>query len=100
MIVNPLTEGYLSCDNYRTFWIGWSADEIYIGRGDVLGEDQFMGWTNPDPFDINYMFVSTGMGATGDWDIYWCKMKGTIVFDYIRANGRLHNSCTFVYHTP
>ena len=73
------TRGYLSCSEYRTFWIGWSSGEIYVGRGDVIGKNQFMSWTNPDPFPINYMFVSTGQGAVGAWDIYKCQKQGNIV---------------------
>ena len=75
------TPGCLSCVEYRTFWIGWSRNEIAVGRDSVIGENSFMSWTNPNPFPINYMFVSLDHGATGDWVIFDCR-QGTIIIIY------------------
>ncbi|XP_047000999.1 uncharacterized protein LOC124616700 isoform X2 [Schistocerca americana] len=59
------TPGILSGDEFRGFWIRWSAGSIACGKE---GEAHpFMSWDDPEPFGIGYYGVCTGWGASGSW---------------------------------
>ena len=57
----------LHCNFLREFWIRWASDTIEVGTGSVVGSGQFLYYTDATPSNVNYMAVSTGLGATGHW---------------------------------
>ncbi|XP_071086461.1 uncharacterized protein [Haliotis cracherodii] len=57
----------LSSTEFRDFWISWEGGVISVGTGTTVGAGQFMTWTDPAPYDVNYLAVTTGFGSSGSW---------------------------------
>ncbi|XP_045191095.1 uncharacterized protein LOC123547911 [Mercenaria mercenaria] len=60
----------LSCSQPHPFWVSWDNNYIRVGKGNTVGEQQFMVWNDTDPHPVNYVAVSTGFGSTGDWTFF------------------------------
>ena len=56
--------GRLDANAYKPFWITWK-DDIIVGEGTVIGQNQFMKAHIPQ--EIDFIGIATGWGATGDW---------------------------------
>ena len=68
--VTVLTQGILSCDEYRTFWVQWvNGSGIYVGEGPEVGVDEVIRLIDRVDEDIKAPGFSTGNGATGSWRI-------------------------------
>ena len=50
----------------RSFWIRWGQDVIHVGKG----TNEFMKYKAPSHTEVNYIGISTGFGATGEWTLY------------------------------
>ena len=59
---NPLDENF-----FLPFWVSWSANEIRVGQGTGLSSKEFLHWEDPGPLSVNYIGISTGWGAEGNW---------------------------------
>ena len=62
------TPEILSCDRLREFYLSWKDGLITVSTGAEFTH-VFLSWKDPAPFQVNYMSVSTGWGATGEWQI-------------------------------
>lgn len=66
--VGPLNESY-----HLPFWTSWAFNvtgggmTIRVGTGYVVRQDEFMSWYDPDPYDVNFVGISTGWEANGSW---------------------------------
>ncbi|XP_046382402.1 neuronal acetylcholine receptor subunit alpha-4-like isoform X2 [Ischnura elegans] len=64
------TEGFLSANETRGFWIRISEDgSINVGKED--DENPFMSWEDEDPLHINYFSFSSWKNVTAEW-FYHC----------------------------
>ncbi|CAH1794507.1 unnamed protein product [Owenia fusiformis] len=63
------TSGFLSCTEFKSFWIGWENGFIQVGQGTVFGANRFMAWQDPTPHQVNIITFATGWGATGVWSV-------------------------------
>ena len=70
-IVNQtITPSILTCDESRPFWISWDYKGVYAGKGNIPPNDMIMSYNNTGGIHtINAISLSTGWGATGDWQI-------------------------------
>ncbi|XP_046382405.1 neuronal acetylcholine receptor subunit alpha-5-like [Ischnura elegans] len=65
------TEGFLSANETRGFWIRISEDgSINVGKED--DENPFMSWEDDDPLHINYFSFSSWKNVTAEW-FYHCE---------------------------
>ena len=77
-LVRVDTPNLLSRSEARPLWISWSDHHLRVGKGTVVGQDEFMrvplehGHTTP----FKYMLASTGFGSTGDWVVTECLKDG------------------------
>ena len=63
----------LHCNMIRDFWISWGDGSLHVGTGLVLGQGEFLTNNDSEHIPINYLAVSTGVGASGLWIFYTCK---------------------------
>lgn len=59
---NPMDENV-----YKSFWISWTDSTIRVGFGEEPFQNEFLSWTDPNPHEVNYVGLSTGWGALGNW---------------------------------
>ncbi len=57
----------LSCIEFRSFWLSWQSGVISIGKGVVVGDQQFMSWTPQAPIVVNYVSISPYTSNVGTW---------------------------------
>lgn len=61
------TPDILNPGEFRGFWIKWMDNVITVGMEGAAAA--FLSYENPDAYDINYVGVCTGWGASGSWII-------------------------------
>lgn len=67
-IVLEDTADFLSCTEFRTFWVSWSTGLVEVGQGSSAGEQMFMRLLDDDPPDnIIAVAVSSGVDSSGTW---------------------------------
>ena len=66
-VADSKTPNILSCDEFRQFWIQWSANgAISVGQN-ALGTSEFLRYVDIEPHRIYGISISTGSGSTGEW---------------------------------
>ena len=70
VVAETATPELLDADDFRSFWISWEASTVEVGRGMKKGLDRFLTWSAPpgQRHAVNCMSVSTGDGASGQWE--------------------------------
>ena len=63
------SENLLDCNSQKDFWIRWDGGNIRFGKGDVVGEQEVLQWQHDDPYDINYVSLTSKNDQDGLWDI-------------------------------
>lgn len=58
------------CKLFVSFWISWGNNNIKIGKGLIINQDIVIDWTEPDPFNIAGVGITTGYGSSGQWILY------------------------------
>ncbi|XP_043254886.1 uncharacterized protein LOC122398776 isoform X2 [Colletes gigas] len=66
--VHMSTPNLLNANQAKKFAISWLDGLITVRTGDLNGP-VIMEWQDPKPFDVNYVGVRTGWGATGKWNL-------------------------------
>lgn len=52
----------------RYFWVSWELNTIKVGKGRQVGTEGFLSYAATSGLKaVNYIAVSTGWGASGDW---------------------------------
>ena len=67
--VSADTPSLLDCDEMRQFWVQWGDGVITMGDGFQVGFSPLMSWEDENPHDVNYVTLSTGWSASGEWRI-------------------------------
>ena len=71
--VNESTPDIMSCDESRKFWLDWEMAGnrrlVRVGQGDKVGSNTFMSYEDNNPFNIQYVGVSSGHGSDGTWSL-------------------------------
>ncbi|XP_069117751.1 C3 and PZP-like alpha-2-macroglobulin domain-containing protein 8 [Argopecten irradians] len=69
--VKEYVENYLlNCDNYRTFTITWdTSGSVHLFKHVADNKEDILSWSNPNPFIVSYIGVSTGPAGDGYWNI-------------------------------
>jgi len=67
--VEVATPNILHCSERRYFWITWQYGAIEVGRGEIIGQDQFMDYHPLELYIVKSLGYSTGYGYTGTWFI-------------------------------
>ena len=69
-IKETTTPGILNEEELRPFWISWKRQVIEVGEGSRRGQGRILHWQVPQSkqHSVNCMSVSTGEGATGEWE--------------------------------
>ena len=62
---NPRTD----CDLSKFFWIDWADGVIRVGERELVGDNPFMTYSDPDMTPINRYMISTGSGDIGEWNL-------------------------------
>lgn len=63
------TPNILDCDEIRQFWVWWDGGTIRVGDGFEVGYSPFMSFVDENPYEVNYVTLSTGWDASGEWRI-------------------------------
>ena len=63
------TVGILDCQEARGFWVGWAAQRIAVGYGNIPFEAEFLSYTDTEYRLVTSVGLSTGHGSDGDWFI-------------------------------
>ena len=61
--------GLVNCDELRTFWLSWEGGLLQAGGGGIPLSHTLLVWQDPNPLDVQYLALSTGMDNTGEWVI-------------------------------
>ncbi|KAH0625707.1 hypothetical protein JD844_033906 [Phrynosoma platyrhinos] len=70
-VASAQTEGILSWDEFRTFWIQWSNGVIQVGHGpSALNESVIVSWAVSRQPEVKYVGFSTGWGSGGEFKIW------------------------------
>lgn len=68
-VVDAVTDQVLSCDEMRHFWVTWHQGNLTVGRGNTLGSDVIMAYTDLElPYIVSAAAFSTPETA-GEWRI-------------------------------
>ncbi|XP_046568681.1 uncharacterized protein LOC124277078 [Haliotis rubra] len=59
----PSTDGILSCDEYRSFWIDWNDQNFALGKGEVVGEEKVAEVQFPQSEEAAHMFLKRVNGT-------------------------------------
>ncbi|KAJ8320807.1 hypothetical protein KUTeg_002394 [Tegillarca granosa] len=62
---------FLSCTNAKPFWVSWNNGHIKVGTGKDVDRNTFMVWTDPNPYQVNFVAVTSGFGSDADWTILY-----------------------------
>lgn len=62
------TPGILSCDRMREFYISWEDGIVSLSSDKDLAHS-LVAWHDDNPHSVHFLSVSTGWGATGEWEI-------------------------------
>ena len=78
-------DGFLSSNDYKTYWACANQDKAMLGQGDTVGQNTIIytkfedSTTTNSAYDMNYVAISTGWGATGDWaSVYFTNDNGVL----------------------
>ena len=63
------TRNVVDCNKPVLIWVSWENGHIRIGTGCNYGHGVICEWTDNNPYVVNFMSVTTGWGATGQWTI-------------------------------
>ena len=78
--LNTTKHSPLSCNEYRPFWISWGGGVIRCGTGLTVGENTYMIYDDPNPTEVNKVAISTGFGATGNWQfLFYSKWESMLL---------------------
>jgi len=82
-LIRNLTQGDLSEDTVvstdapfvsdrlpKYFWLSWSFGKLRVGRETTVGQNQFLITDLDTDRQINFLLVSTGFGAIGEWEMF------------------------------
>ena len=73
------TPDVLDCNSYRTFWVRWNTDnKLGVGRGAIVGRNQFMDWVDPQKRTFSGLTISTYYDQPGLWDFSFVHGKGIL----------------------
>ena len=59
----------LSCTETRYFWISWYYGMIRVGKGSIVGDDQFLTWDGPGMVRARALSFTNAAGWSGTWHI-------------------------------
>ncbi|XP_033724787.1 uncharacterized protein LOC117314792 [Pecten maximus] len=60
----------ISCTEFRTFQITWdNSGSVKVFKYQTGQMDKILVWSDPNPFSVNYISVSTGPAGDGVWNI-------------------------------
>ncbi len=71
------TEGLLSKDEWRTFWISYDHGLVEAGSGTDVGANIILQWHADSPLTINAITVSTAVNILADWE--FSQFEGTSI---------------------
>ncbi|XP_074834082.1 C3 and PZP-like alpha-2-macroglobulin domain-containing protein 8 isoform X2 [Carettochelys insculpta] len=70
-VISTDTDGILSWDEFRSFWISWKNGIIQVGHGtQMLNESIIVAWAIPKQPEVKYIGFSTGWGSMGEFKIW------------------------------
>ncbi|XP_046559762.1 uncharacterized protein LOC124268783 [Haliotis rubra] len=82
----------VSCSQYRQFWTSWVDGTIKAGKGETVGQDTILSYTDPSPHTINYFAAATGFGSSGEWMFDIC--ESTLQFKFLQNNSTYDGGTT------
>ncbi|XP_067665108.1 protocadherin gamma-A12-like [Haliotis asinina] len=60
----------LDCASYKELWVAWNGNGIVtVGTGSDVSTNVILTLSDPFPFEIHYITVSSYYGVTGEWTI-------------------------------
>ncbi|XP_046330605.2 protocadherin Fat 3-like [Haliotis rufescens] len=68
---NPIHfESILDCASYKELWVAWNGNgNVTVGTGSDVSKNVILTLSDPVPFEIHYITVSSYYGVTGEWKI-------------------------------
>ena len=88
MIVSKYPAVEPTTDKTEKYWMSWSNSTVKVGKGDVVGEGQFMSAVDPESRKVNYIVIAS-QGADTQWTfkipgeeqfLFACRLKSTASF--------------------
>ena len=65
--VPQVLPGLLSCDETRTFWLGWRDGRVRLGSGFKYGREELLAMAIPSGVHFNALSLSNA-NVTGHWE--------------------------------
>ncbi|XP_033724545.1 C3 and PZP-like alpha-2-macroglobulin domain-containing protein 8 [Pecten maximus] len=67
--VDNFERNIVDCNVYKSFWVSWRNNVISVGRGNSFNVGTLLSFTDQHPNQIRYVGITTGFGASGEWEI-------------------------------
>jgi len=67
LLIQVNTTNIVNCQQMLPFWVSWFSGHIKVGRGNIVDEQLFMDWLDPEPLTVTFFSITTGWSATGLW---------------------------------
>ncbi|XP_065930762.1 collagen alpha-3(VI) chain isoform X1 [Magallana gigas] len=52
---------------FDEFWFTWTGNYVRVGTGSSPGSNTFMSCYHSTPYTVNFIWIKTGWGSTGEW---------------------------------
>lgn len=72
---------YLAENEFLPFWISWARGYIKVGRNEVVLQDVLVEWFHTDPYEVNYIALSSWNGNNASWIL-----ETGLYFSYVIKN--------------
>ncbi|XP_069042035.1 C3 and PZP-like alpha-2-macroglobulin domain-containing protein 8 isoform X2 [Lepisosteus oculatus] len=70
-VASASTQGILSWDEFRSFWISWGGGRVQVGHGAQPSDTSaIVEWGGVSPGQVRHIGFSTGWGSAGEFKIW------------------------------
>uniref|UniRef100_A0A8W8KLL6 Uncharacterized protein n=1 Tax=Magallana gigas TaxID=29159 RepID=A0A8W8KLL6_MAGGI len=95
---------YLTQTYFDEFWFSWTGNYVRVGTGSSPGSGIFMSCYHSTPYTVNFIWIKTGYGSSGEWrfpnDVACSHVTNSyvsITTDDTSCNGRSYYACNTGY---
>ncbi|XP_078326582.1 uncharacterized protein LOC111124108 isoform X2 [Crassostrea virginica] len=90
---NPLSQTF-----FDEFWVSWTGSYVRVGTGTSVGSSYFLSCYQPSMYSINFIWIRTGWGSSGEWRFVSVKLCPSSLENAVLSSNCLRrpgDSCSF-----